>query len=373
MMTDREAFCGRLLPWFRENKRELPWRRERTPYRVWISEIMLQQTRVTAVIDYFLRFTEELPTVFELAAVPDERLMKLWQGLGYYSRARNLKRSAQIVVSRYGGVLPSDAEALRSLPGIGNYTGGAIASIAYGRRTPAVDGNVLRVYARVFGDDRDITLPATKRAFENAVLSLMPDEYAGLPEGNDCGDFSEGLIELGATVCLPSGAPLCDRCPFSDVCVARLEGLIDALPVKGERAKRRLEERTVLLVKVGTRYALVRRPANGLLASLYEFVDLDRKMTEEDVRLWLAERGVRDAEIEPIGDAKHIFTHVEWRMTGYLVRTAEPPALDAVYATPREIREEYAVPSAFRYFLRCVDALEEKEQRNVRVQSEKKK
>ncbi len=354
----REEFYGRLLPWFRENRRDLPWRRERTPYRVWISEIMLQQTRVNAVIDYFLRFTEELPTVTELAAVPDERLMKLWQGLGYYSRARNLKKAAQTVVSQHCGELPSGVEALRLLPGIGSYTAGAIASIAFGRRVPAVDGNVLRVYARVFGDGRDVTLPATRKAYEAAVLGLMPDEGAGRPDENDCGDFTEGLIELGATVCLPNGAPLCDRCPFADVCAARREGRIDSLPVRGGKMKRRVEERTVLLLTDGERYALVKRPDTGLLASLYEFVNLDAMLDEENVRLWLSENGFGDADVTPIGRAKHIFTHVEWHMTGYFVRFSGTPMFDAVLATYDEIRREYAVPSAFRFFLRYLEERE---------------
>lgn len=353
-MTELE-FRERLLSWFRENKRDLPWRREVSPYRTWISEIMLQQTRVSAVIDYFLRFTEELPTVEELAAVPDEKLLKLWQGLGYYSRARNLKKAAQTIVSEYGGEIPSDESALRALSGIGSYTAGAIASIAYGKRVPAVDGNVLRVYARIFGDERDVTLPATKKAFEAAVLSLMPGENAGLFGRNDCGAFNEGLIELGATVCLPNGAPLCSSCPFLDACVARREGKIDALPVRGKKMKRKIEERTVLLLSDGERYALVKRPEKGLLASLFEFVNLEGKMNEREIQDWLSERGASAVEITKIGEAKHIFTHIEWHMTGYFVRFTGEIGLDAIFASPAEIQKEYAVPSAFRFFLRYIE------------------
>ena len=350
-----DEFSGRLLLWYRENKRDLPWRSEVTPYRTWISEIMLQQTRVEAVKGYFHRFTEELPTVYELAAVPDEVLMKLWQGLGYYSRARNLKKAAQIVVSQYGGQLPEDADALRALPGIGSYTAGAIASIAFGRRAPAVDGNVLRVYARVFGDSRDVADPATKRAYESAVLSLMPEESGGGDTENACGDFTQGFIELGATVCLPNGTPLCEHCPFGDVCVARREGRENELPVRTKKAARRVEERTVLLLTDGARYALVRRPDTGLLASLYEFINIDRPLTEDGVRAWLAECGLSARTVRRIGCAKHIFTHIEWHMTGYLVMLGDgAPAVEAVFATPDEIREEYAVPSAFRYFLEFI-------------------
>lgn len=348
-------FRERLLLWFRENKRDLPWRLEVSPYRTWISEIMLQQTRVNAVREYFLRFITELPTVEELAAVPDEKLFKLWQGLGYYSRARNLKRTAQTIVSEYGGEIPSDEAALLSLPGIGGYTAGAIASIAFGKRVPAVDGNVLRVYARIFGDDRDVTLPATKKAFEAAVLSLMPEENAGLSARNDCGAFNEGLIELGATVCLPNGAPLCSSCPFSDACVARKEGKIDSLPVRSKKTRRRIEERTVLLLTDGERYALVKRPENGLLASLFEFVNLEGRMSEGEVRDFLSEHDAFAIEITAIGKAKHIFTHIEWHMTGYFVRFTGGIKIDAIFASPDEIRKEYAVPSAFRFFLRYIE------------------
>ena len=359
-LTPEASLSELLLPWYRANCRALPWRQDVTPYRVWISEIMLQQTRVEAVKGYFERFIAVLPSLPELAAVPDETLLKLWQGLGYYSRARNLKRAAVEAVSRFSGELPDDFDALLTLPGIGRYTAGAIASIAFGRRTPAVDGNVLRVYARLTGDERDISEESTKAAFAEAIRSEMPEEsgrYGNPVTGrNDCGDFTQGLIELGATVCVPNGVPLCDGCPLREICVARREGSTELLPVKRKKAARRIEERTVLLLTYGDRLGLVRRPDTGLLAGLFEPLSIEGRVDADTVRAHLASIGFDPdtvGEITPVGAAKHIFTHVEWHMTGYRValRSTEHHA-EVILPTLSEIAESYAVPSAFRYFLR---------------------
>lgn len=336
-----------LLDWYRANRRALPWREEITPYRVWISEIMLQQTRVEAVKDYYRRFLDALPTVYDLAAVPDELLMKLWQGLGYYSRARNLKRAAIEIVSRFGGELPCQSDELLTLPGIGRYTAAAIASIAFGERIAAVDGNVLRVYARFTGDESDILEDATKRKFEAAITADMP--YSR----KNCGDFTQAMIELGATVCSPKGEPRCDACPLREACVARREGRTAELPVKRKKAERRIEERTVLLLRDGDRFGLVKRPDEGLLASLYEPINLLGRLSIEDVCAWLNEKGIRFDAISDIGDAIHIFTHIEWHMHGYLVDISEiPSGTEIMMATVHEVECEYAVPSAYRYFLK---------------------
>lgn len=351
-----------LLPWYRAHRRDLPWRTEVTPYRVWISEIMLQQTRVEAVKGYFERFLSVLPTVTELASVPDETLLKLWQGLGYYSRARNLKKAAMETVVRFSGELPSDFDALLTLPGVGRYTAGAIASIAFGKREPAVDGNVLRVIARVFGDGRDITEDATRRDFERLVRDLMPEESGTYDSGNanDCGDFTQALIELGATVCVPNGRPLCDVCPLADLCTARREGRTDVLPVKKPKAKRRIEDRTVLLVTYEDRLALTRRPETGLLAGLYEPLSFEGHADPPAVRARLTDLGFDPSavgEITPVGEAKHIFTHVEWHMKGYRVELRSPEhRAEAVFPTLAEVAADYAVPSAFRYFMECATA-----------------
>ena len=231
-----------LLEWYRDNARTLPWRSDPTPYHVWISEIMLQQTRVAAVLDYYRRFLEELPTVQALAAVEEDRLLKLWQGLGYYNRARNLQKAARTIVEDFGGRFPDTYEAILSLPGIGEYTAGAIASIAFGRPVPAVDGNVLRVVARITGDRGDIARPETKSRMRAALLSILPQSMPG--------DFNQALMELGATVCLPNGAPLCRRCPAHAFCAARIGERTGELPVKGGKAARRVEERTVFLLSL---------------------------------------------------------------------------------------------------------------------------
>ena len=252
-----------LLEWFRDNARQLPWRDEPTPYHVWLSEIMLQQTRVAAVLDYYRRFLIEAPDVAALAALTENRLMKLWQGLGYYSRARNLQKAAKVIMERYGGQFPADYAAVRALPGVGDYTAGAVCSIAFGQAVPAVDGNVLRVCARLRGDEGDITTSQMKRKVTRDLERVIPVHAAGT--------FNQALMELGATVCLPNGAPLCTRCPARDFCAALAQGRVDELPVKAPKRPRRMEERTVWLIFRQNRVALRRRPARGLLAGLWEF------------------------------------------------------------------------------------------------------
>lgn len=330
-----------LLAWYNENKRDLPWRAAAgtrpDPYRVWLSEIMLQQTRVAAVIDYYRRFLARFPTVEALAAAPEEELLKCWQGLGYYTRARNLQRAAQVIVNDYGGRFPDTYPALRALPGVGDYTAGAIASIAFSIPKAAVDGNVLRVVARLTEDGRDVTLPQTKRDMAAALESVMPTRFPG--------EFNQALMELGATVCLPNGAPLCDRCPLRDLCRAHREGRTAQLPVKPPKPPRRIEERQVYLLFHRGRVALCRRPKHGLLAGLWEFPN-----TLAGQSLPLALPG-----LELAGTARHIFTHIEWHMTAYaavLPHPGLPPGW--VWADREELAERYPIPNAFRAFQETV-------------------
>ena len=323
-----------LLEWFRDNARRLPWRDDPTPYHVWLSEIMLQQTRVAAVLDYYKRFLAEAPDVMTLAALPEERLMKLWQGLGYYSRARNLQKAAKVIVEEYGGQFPSDYAAIRALPGVGDYTAGAICSIAFGLAVPAVDGNVLRVYARIVGDDGDITTPQMKKRVTQALEAVIPVSAAGA--------FNQALMELGATVCLPNGAPLCERCPAKGFCAALVQDRIRELPVKAPKKPRQVEERTVWLVFLGNRVALRRRPGRGLLAGLWEFPN------EPGDGPLSGAWGFEALSQEYAGQAKHIFTHIEWHMTLRVVEAASdelPPGW--VWASGDELEKEYAVPNAF--------------------------
>ena len=330
-----------LLTWYRENARTLPWRSDPTPYHVWVSEIMLQQTRVAAVLDYYRRFLEAAPDLAALAALPPDQLMKLWQGLGYYSRARNLQKAAVQVVERHGGVFPNTYEEIRALAGVGDYTAGAIASIAFGLPVPAVDGNVLRVTARITGDSGDISTPAMKKKVTQALEEIIPLDAPG--------DFNQALMELGATVCLPNGAPLCEKCPAAALCRAFQEGRTGELPVKAAKKARRVEERTVYLLFHGGSVALRRRPDRGLLAGLWEYPN---ELAEG--RDWLREWGL-SAPLEKAGAGKHIFTHIEWRMAALAGELDSPDLPEGwVWAGRTDLRDTYAVPNAFQSFSRLV-------------------
>lgn len=341
-----------LLSWLDKNGRSLPWRDAPTPYHVWISEIMLQQTRTAAVIPYYERFLTELPDVAALAAVSEERLMKLWEGLGYYSRARNLKRAAERILTEYGGKLPASVEALRSLPGIGAYTAGAIASIAFGLPEPAVDGNVLRVLMRYYACDADVTEEKTKRL----VADFLRARY---PTGKDAARLTEALMQLGELVCIPNGEPLCEHCPLSERCAARLWRLLPLLPARKPKKPRRVEERVLFLCRRGDGYLIRKRQSTGLLASLWEFPSLARPAAEQSPSACLAALGIRAHALSPIGDATHIFTHVEWHMHGYLCEADEVPS-GYVVAKREELKSTYAIPSAFRFFLDHINKTESK-------------
>ena len=349
LLTDRPALealpplAGPLLAWYDRAQRILPWRENPTPYRVWISEIMLQQTRVEAVRGYFTRFLAALPTVQDLAAVDDDALLKLWEGLGYYSRARNLKRAAQAMMERHGGTLPASYAALLDLPGIGEYTAGAIASIAFGIPVPAVDGNVYRVISRLLGSYADISLPAVKAAFRDAVIPMLPQERPG--------DFNQALMELGATVCLPNAAPQCLSCPVAGSCAGCAGGFALELPVKAQKKPRRVEERTILLVVAGGRLLLLRRGDRGLLAGMYEPLNLEGTLPEEASLAAVRALGGSPQRAIPLAPAKHLFPHVEWRMSGYLIHCPPFETPGGVLADGDSLAGEYALPSAFRPFL----------------------
>ena len=333
----------RLLAWYDENKRDLPWRHTSDPYCIWISEIMLQQTRVEAVKPYYARFLSECPNVRALAEIDEKRLFKLWEGLGYYSRARNLQKAARTVMETHGGTMPHTYEALRALSGIGDYTAGAIASIAYQQRVPAVDGNVLRVLSRVSGSYEDIAKQETKNAFRERLLDVIPER---------AGDFTQSLIELGATVCVPNGEAKCDACPFGEICFARKNRAINELPVKSAKKPRRIEKKTVLLIRDGNLTALRKRPEKGLLAGLYELPNVEGHLNEEELPAYIRSIGFEPLRIERIEDAKHIFTHIEWHMIAYSVRIS--PEFDGWHSRSgmllvpnAELHAEFAVPSAF--------------------------
>ena len=344
-----------LLKWFRARARSLPWRDDPRPYFVWVSEIMLQQTRVAAVLPYFSRFIAALPDVGALAAADDDALMKLWEGLGYYSRARNLKKAAALIMEKHGGVIPRDYHELLALPGVGRYTAGAIASIAYGLRVPAVDGNVLRVVSRLAASREDILRDATKRAVEDALAEIMPKE-AGL--------FNQAMMELGALVCLPRAAH-CGECPLASLCRAHAEGLENELPVRAAKKERRIEARTVLLLERGGKYAVAKRPNRGLLAGLWEFPNLPGEKKRAEILALCKNAGFPVQSLRRMKAARHIFTHIEWRLTGWHIRLADAaevireehaaygtaPLPPLAWATREELSDAYGIPAAFKAYM----------------------
>ncbi len=337
-----------LLTWYRAARRDLPWRHTRDPYCIWLSEIMLQQTRVEAVKPYYARFLEVCPTVEALAELPEERLLKLWEGLGYYSRARNLQKAARTVMHEHGGKMPEHYDELLRLSGIGDYTAGAIASIAYNIRVPAIDGNVLRVLSRLCGSFDDIASPETKARFRRELMPVIPE---------DAGDFTQALIELGATVCVPNGEARCTECPMRAVCTAARDGLCDTLPVRAAKKPRRMEARTVLLLRDGNRTVLCRRPPKGLLAGLFELPNVEGHIPEEEMPALVRTLGFEPVQIKRLDDSKHIFTHIEWRMWAYDVRISpefdNTPTDSALFlVSNEELHRNYAIPSAFSAYKR---------------------
>ncbi len=336
--TFLESLAEPLLKWYGKNGRPLPWRKSPDAYRVWISEIMLQQTRIEAVLGYYERFLERLPDVQSLAAVSDEELMKLWEGLGYYSRARNLKKAARIICESFSGVFPESFEDMLSLPGIGEYTAGAIASIAFGQPRAAVDGNVMRLISRITESDIPVNDPRWKKELSKALSAVSPI--------GQCGAFTQALMELGETVCIPNGTPLCGSCPLSALCSAHKNGTWGKFPVPAPKKARRRESYTLLLLRCGERIA-VRRRGEGLLGGMWEFPNIPGKLTREQVFAFLEERGLQPGEPIPAASGEHIFTHVEWEMTSWLVccgRAAE------YHWIKEEDLDALALPTAFRKF-----------------------
>jgi len=343
---------GLLLPWYRANARDLPWRHTRDPYRIWVSEIMLQQTRVAAVLGYYARFLEAFPTVEALAAAPEQQLMKLWEGLGYYSRARNLQKAARLVVEQGG--FPTSYEGLLVLPGIGDYTASAIAAAAFGLREAAVDGNVLRVVTRLTDCHDDILDPKTKKTIRSQLQAVMP------AQDEDIRIFSQATMELGATVCVPNGPPRCEVCPVRELCLGRIRDTAETLPVKKAKKVRKMEEKTVFLLLRGDKVALRKRPDTGLLAGLWEFPHVEGILDET-----AAPAAVSAWDLEPRAwsnklTAKHIFTHVEWHMTGYTLEVTGDGPEEFLWADAGEL-QAHAVPSAFaRYYAEVMRELEER-------------
>ena len=340
-----KAVLPLIADFYRKEGRPLPWRADREPYHVWLSEIMLQQTRVEAVIPYYHRFLDAFPTVESLAAADDDTLFKCWEGLGYYARARNLRRAAQAVVAL--GRFPEAYEGLLALPGVGEYTAGAIGSICFGLPTPAVDGNVLRVLARLFAIEEDVTSPAVKRA----VREALADAY---PVGGDACAVTQGFMEVGQRFCLPNGAPHCDSCPLLPHCRVGREGGHERIPVRAPKKTRKIQKRTVLLLlsegEDGSRFALRKRPSKGLLAGLWEFPSVEGSLSDTEAFALAKTLGFAPTGAVASVSGTHIFTHLEWHMDSYLLPVTGEAADGFVFASPAEMTERFPIASAFRAF-----------------------
>ena len=339
-----------LLEYYDKHKRDLPWRGKVSAYYTWISEIMLQQTRVEAVKPYFEQFVKELPKVEDLANCEEEKLMKLWQGLGYYSRARNLKKAAQQIVEQYGGDLPQEKQDLLNLAGIGPYTAGAISSIAYGKKETAVDGNVIRVMSRLFAVEGNVLEGKGRQKIDELTYQELPNERAG--------DFNQALMDLGATICIPNGAALCSLCPLQTFCQAFREKKVEKYPEKKKKKERRLERKTVLLLEKGNQIALEQRERKGLLGGLWQFPLLEGRASKKEVKEYLRQRNISFQEMEEYEPSIHIFSHVEWHMISYRIKVEEREISEIVeggealyWLSREEILEKYSVPSAFKLYL----------------------
>lgn len=345
-----EQIVTPLLAWYDGHARILPWRENPTPYRVWVSEIMLQQTRVEAVRPYYERFMTSLPGIPELAKCPEDRLLKLWEGLGYYNRVRNLQKAARILMEQYEGEMPGSYEAVIALPGIGSYTAGAILSIAFGESHPAVDGNVLRVISRVTFDEADVLKQSVKKRMEKVVQAIMPEKRPG--------DFNQALMELGATVCVPNGQPKCGECPLAGLCEAHRRGKEVNLPKKTPKKPRKIENRTVLIIREGDRTAIQRRPEKGLLAGLYELPNLLGHLSSDEVLGYLRRQNLSPIRIMPLAASNHIFSHVEWHMVGYAVRVEEienEKINGWLFVEPDRTERDYPIPAAFSAYTDYLD------------------
>lgn len=333
------AFADRMLSWYDENRRLLPWREDPTPYHIWLSEIMLQQTQVQTVIPYYTRFITELPQIADLARVSEDRLHKLWEGLGYYSRADHLREAAKILLAEHNGLLPESYSDLLALPGIGPYTAGAIASIAFGERVAAVDGNVLRILSRVTAYDGPINVASAAKPLKELAASLVPAHRPG--------DFNQSLMDLGAMICSANGTPHCAACPLAALCEAKKQQLTWLLPIKKAKKPRQIEPHTIVILNCGTQVWIHKRPQRGLLAGLWEFLDLPGTLDRDALALHLKNLNITPDSLTDLGRAKHLFTHREWHMQGWLVQLAAPvPLAEGLWVETSALQETYAMAGA---------------------------
>lgn len=336
---DLSNICESLLTWYDNHKRDLPWRQDSTFYHVWLSEIMLQQTRVEAVKSYYIRFLKKVPTIRDLAFLEEATLLKLWEGLGYYNRARNLQKAAKKIETEYHGICPNTYEEIKKLPGVGNYTAGAISSIVYQIPKPAVDGNVLRVITRITKDTADITRTETKLKIEHTLEKMIPQKEPG--------KFNQALMELGATVCIPNGKPNCGQCPLKNMCCAYLENRIEEIPYKAPKKKRAKENKTVFLIFCGPFIACLKRQEAGLLKGLWEFPNVEGRICRKKIEALFQTWHLNIDTLSYLGDTTHIFTHIEWHLKVFVVITKTRNELFQWYDF-KQLSEEIVLPTAFK-------------------------
>lgn len=335
-----QDMVDKLLNWYRDNKRELPWRFDKDPYHVWISEIMLQQTRIEAVLSYYKRFMTQLPTISSLAKVDEDKLLKLWEGLGYYNRARNLKKAAVIIMEEYEGVFPTTYSEIIKLPGIGEYTASAICSICFGEKQVTVDGNVMRVFTRFYNDSSNVSKDSTKKNIRDFLLSVVPD---------DAGDFNEGLMELGEVICIPNGIPRCSICPLREECQSNKNANYFLFPVKDEKKMKEEMEMTVI-IPIWNNQTIVRKRKNpGLLHNLYEFPNVLGSKSIFEIKDLSSEFG-KVFDIQKSITYTHVFTHRKWKMQAYFV-FLESVNCRSLFHSISDIEEKFALPTAFSPFL----------------------
>jgi len=344
--TEIEEFQHRILSWYTDNRREMPWREDPSPYRIWISEIMLQQTRVDTVIPYFNKFMEKYPTVESLASSDEDELMKYWEGLGYYSRIRNIRETAINIVSNYDGKIPETFDELLKLKGIGEYTAGAIASEAFGQKVPAVDGNVFRVFARLTAKEDDLRNLKFQKMLKDAVKSVLPE--------NQIGDFNQGLIELGALICIPNGSPKCGLCPVKDLCQSNKLNLQDKIPFKSKAKQRTVQEKTVFILQYQDKFAVRKRDDKNLLAGLFEIPNVEGFYTVDEAKIVVEEMGFVASDLHMIKDRKVIFTHIEWILQGYYVHV-ENENEKYIFDTKENLIQKYTLATAFREYLNIME------------------
>lgn len=345
-MTFNATTAQPLIAWYNNNRRTLPFREVPSAYHIWISEIMLQQTQMATVLPYYERFIQQLPTINALANCPDDILHKLWEGLGYYSRVRNMKKTAIIVMQQYNGIIPADYNTLLSLPGIGPYTAGAIASIAFNQPYVAVDGNVLRVFSRLLADNRNMKDPKVKKEMSQYVQQMQPVKQAG--------DFNQAVMELGALICTPT-SPKCFTCPLNTICMAFKQGTQTQFPVKEPKKAKPISEVAVFIIHTPQGTLLHKRDDTGLLAGLWEplTIETEKKMTKKQAETFLSASFPNISLGEPLPNAKHIFTHRIWRLYGWEAQLKQIPNLSKgyIYTNSSQIKKKYSIPSAFKTYM----------------------